>query len=253
MNKISKYSWTIYPEKNLFIKKMDKSTFLHHGTGIPKEFKSYFDIENLKIGEKKEIQIKYFGEVMSAHFEIINLDRARLMWGKELREIICSRFPETYDYFKDGHIEEITFPELKLKKLHKGQIYELSFIDEEKIFLDIQSEIEESNDSLVNLEGNLVSYYGKRYERNHDNRKRAIEIHGLECKICGFNFEKVYGEIGRGYIEIHHINPLYMKKEEHEVNPETDLIPVCSNCHKMLHRDKNKILSIQELKNNFLK
>jgi 5-methylcytosine-specific restriction protein A len=103
MKKISKYSWTIYPSKNILIKKMDKSTFLHHGTGIPKEFKKYFDIEGLEVGEKKDIKIKYFNEIIDAHFEIINLDRARLMWGKELKEIISSRFPMLYNYFKNDN------------------------------------------------------------------------------------------------------------------------------------------------------
>jgi len=86
------------------------------------------------------------------------------------------------------------------------------------------------------------------YERNLKNRTRAIEIHGTICTVCGFDFNKVYGEkLSRSYIEIHHINPLAVF--EGIVNPDTDLIPVCSNCHRMLHRFRDKTLTIDALKN----
>ena len=57
-----------------------------------------------------------------------------------------------------------------------------------------------------------------------------------------------YGQLGKGYIEVHHIKPLSKLDEEIVVNPETDLICVCSNCHRMLHRFKGYIVSVEELK-----
>lgn len=116
----------------------------------------------------------------------------------------------------------------------------------ENIKADIDSELFE--EEQYHKEGATRSYYGKRYERNPKNRAKAIEIHGLNCKGCGFNFEKVYGERGKDFIEIHHVNPLSTIQEEVAINPETDLIPVCSNCHRMIHRKKDKVLSIEELK-----
>jgi len=83
---------------------------------------------------------------------------------------------------------------------------------------------------------------------NLKNRRRAIEIHGAICASCGFDFEKVYGERGRGYIEIHHNKPLSTLDNEQIIDPVTDLIPVCSNCHRMIHRRKDDVLSIEELK-----
>ena len=47
---------------------------------------------------------------------------------------------------------------------------------------------------------------------------------------------KVYGEIAKGFIHVHHLIPLSEIKENYQVNPKTDLIPVCPNCHAMLHR-----------------
>lgn len=41
---------------------------------------------------------------------------------------------------------------------------------------------------------------------------------------------------------------MYSIKEEIIVDPTTDLVPLCSNCHKMVHRKKEQPLTIEELK-----
>ena len=99
-----------------------------------------------------------------------------------------------------------------------------------------------------NTEGRKVCYYTTKYERNSKNRSDAIRIHGTVCMVCGFDFEKKYGEIGRGFIEVHHVRPLSSRNEEVVINPETDLVCVCSNCHRMIHRDHDNILTIDELR-----
>ncbi|HDX9623498.1 TPA: EVE domain-containing protein [Bacillus anthracis] len=115
----------------------------------------------------------------------------------------------------------------------------------EKVKSDIESqEVEEG----ARLEGKKVSYHMYKYERNSENRMKAIEIHGLNCCACGFNFEEVYGERGEGFIEIHHIKPLSTLEEAIVIDPETDLVPLCANCHRMVHRRKDKVLTIEELK-----
>ncbi|MFV0148463.1 HNH endonuclease [Empedobacter falsenii] len=63
------------------------------------------------------------------------------------------------------------------------------------------------------------------------------------------NFEEVYGKLGKGFIHIHHITPLYQIGKEYKVDYKKDLAPVCPNCHAMLHRKiDGKEFSIQELK-----
>jgi predicted HNH restriction endonuclease len=109
-------------------------------------------------------------------------------------------------------------------------------------------EAEESQEESYYKEGGILEYYGTRYERNPTNRAKAIEIHGTTCRACGFNFEEVYGERGKDFIEVHHLNPLFSIGKEININPEIDLIPVCSNCHRMIHRKKNDVLTIEELK-----
>jgi 5-methylcytosine-specific restriction enzyme A len=74
-------------------------------------------------------------------------------------------------------------------------------------------------------------------------------IHCFTCVVCGFNFEDVYGERGKDFIEVHHVKPLSSIGEEVVIDPMGDLIPVCANCHRMIHRRKDNVLSIEELKN----
>jgi hypothetical protein len=85
------------------------------------------------------------------------------------------------------------------------------------------------------------------YERSQKNRRLAIEKHGTTCAVCAFNFDNTYGEdYAKGYIQIHHIKPL--SGYEGEVEPETDLVPLCANCHAMAHRRRDTVTSIEELK-----
>lgn len=85
------------------------------------------------------------------------------------------------------------------------------------------------------------------YERDVHARKACIKKYGLNCAVCGFNFEARYGLLGKGFIHVHHLKPLALTNGEYELDPVTDLRPVCPNCHAMLHRE-NKMLSIEELR-----
>jgi len=86
------------------------------------------------------------------------------------------------------------------------------------------------------------------YERSRKNRAMALRIHGTTCAACGFNFNKVYGAaFARGFIEVHHVRSI-TEKNGGLVNPQTDLIPLCSNCHSMAHRERGRILSLGELR-----
>jgi len=85
-------------------------------------------------------------------------------------------------------------------------------------------------------EGAAVQVTVNRYERDRKARLAALDWHGYQCKVCGLDMTKVYGEIAKGFIHVHHLIPLSEIKENYRVNPKTDLIPVCPNCHAMLHR-----------------
>lgn len=85
------------------------------------------------------------------------------------------------------------------------------------------------------------------YERNATARRQCIEIHGSACAICGFDFARVYGSVGANFIHVHHIMPLADAGGAHQVNPAVDLIPVCPNCHAIIHR-RTPCYSIEEMR-----
>lgn len=85
------------------------------------------------------------------------------------------------------------------------------------------------------------------YERCLKARKACLDKHGYRCKVCNFSFLEIYGEIGKNFIHVHHIKPLAGISEEYKIKPAKDLVPVCPNCHAMLHT-KSPPLSVDELK-----
>lgn len=96
-------------------------------------------------------------------------------------------------------------------------------------------------------EGAMERIEVNRYERDIRNRQLAIDIHGLTCLVCNFNFEKFYGSLGSRYIVIHHVVPVSELGSNYRVDPLTDLVPLCANCHAMIHAS-NPPLSLDELK-----
>ncbi|MEQ1947648.1 MAG: HNH endonuclease [Bryobacteraceae bacterium] len=96
-------------------------------------------------------------------------------------------------------------------------------------------------------EGARITVQVSRIERDSSARKRCIQYFGAICIVCGFDFGRTYGDIGSGFIHVHHLNPLASAKGRRTVNPETDMRPVCPNCHEMLHR-RNPPFTIEELK-----
>lgn len=84
-------------------------------------------------------------------------------------------------------------------------------------------------------EGNVKRVEVNRYERDPAARKACISIHGTKCCICEFDFEAVYGEIGRGFIHVHHLRPLSECGPGYIVDPREDLRPICPNCHAVVH------------------
>ena len=85
-------------------------------------------------------------------------------------------------------------------------------------------------------EGALMEVKTNKYERNLEARRECIQAKGAKCSICGFDFEKAYGSIGKGFIHVHHIVPISSIGKEYKLDVLRDLIPVCPNCHAMLHQ-----------------
>lgn len=105
-------------------------------------------------------------------------------------------------------------------------------------------ELEElSGDALV--EGVRVRRNEIRYERSRKARELCVRKWGARCAACGFDFGQAYGELGEGFIEVHHIRPI--SEGARRTRGDEDLIPLCPNCHRMIHR-RYPCLAVAELK-----
>lgn len=101
------------------------------------------------------------------------------------------------------------------------------------------------------LEGRVLTREHRYRERDASLIKRKkdkhISQHGeVSCEACGFDFLDVYGERGEGFIECHHTKPV-SELRLGERTKLSDLVLLCSNCHRMIHR-KRPWLSIAQLK-----
>ena len=100
-------------------------------------------------------------------------------------------------------------------------------------------------------EGKIVERKHKARERNTELVRQAKQLFkekngNLFCQVCGFDFEKTFGTIGKNFIEAHHTIPVSEMGKGYETKIE-EIAIVCSNCHRMLHR-KRPWLKINELK-----
>ena len=111
--------------------------------------------------------------------------------------------------------------------------------DQERQLLFNEFGIEEVS---VGIEGGRKKVEVNRYERDRALRDKKVKANNgnCSCSICGFNFEKVYGELGKGFIHVHHLIPLHQIGRSHNVDLDK-LILVCPNCHAMLHRKKELV------------
>jgi 5-methylcytosine-specific restriction enzyme A len=107
----------------------------------------------------------------------------------------------------------------------------------------IEPLIEDEEDEFP--EGRVLYRQHRVRERNRKlvakTKEVALKKGKLSCGICGFDFYKTYGELGRGFIECHHTVPVseYAKVKGTKLK---DLALVCSNCHRMLHRRRPWLL-----------
>lgn len=107
---------------------------------------------------------------------------------------------------------------------------------------------EDDTGFMADPEGRAVLRKHITYERSSRNRAECIRVHGAKCKACGFNFDVAYGRShARSYIEVHHIRSV-SEQAGKTINPKRDLVPLCSNCHSMIHREHGRILSVEELR-----
>lgn len=111
----------------------------------------------------------------------------------------------------------------------------------------------DENDYDNLYEGHIKRVPVNKYERSSIARQKCIEYYGCKCYICDMEFERSYGKIGKGFIHVHHIVPLNTIGRDYKVDYIKDLIPVCPNCHAMIHRIiGNSNFSVEEIKDRLI-
>ena len=119
----------------------------------------------------------------------------------------------------------------------------------DQILADLEAEDFGQSDARAETEGGRKCYISRQPERKPGLRAKALRIHGCKCAVCHFDFGRIYGEWGRGYAEVHHLVGFCGEDEgERETDPERDLIVLCANCHRMVHRRKEVVLTVDELR-----
>lgn len=106
---------------------------------------------------------------------------------------------------------------------------------------------DEAGQGATYEEGAMKAVKVNRYERNRGARAACISHYGAICQGCKMDFGSRYGERGKDFMHVHHLLPLMVIKKAYKVDPINDLLPVCPNCHAMIHR-REPMLSIDDLR-----
>jgi len=96
-------------------------------------------------------------------------------------------------------------------------------------------------------EGGVFNEVVRKYERSRYNRALCLKYYGFMCRGCGEKLAEKYGPIGTDVIHVHHIVPISQMGGSYQLNPIKDLIPLCPNCHNIVHR-KSSVLEIEALR-----
>jgi predicted HNH restriction endonuclease len=149
---------------------------------------------------------------------------------------------QNYDILNYLLINDFTYPDL---------VYSLNIIGD-----DSHREIQVFDENLIIQEGLKKFVQKEIYTRSKILRSYALETYSgngkLNCSCCGFSFSDFYGtEIGNNFIEMHHIKPIFQYKGDDITqtvkNAIANIIPLCSNCHRMIHKHGREPLQIQLL------
>jgi predicted HNH restriction endonuclease len=120
-------------------------------------------------------------------------------------------------------------------------------VDTDESIERLPTEIFQFDENQLLKEGKVIQVFANRYERNQKARQECIEHYGDKCYVCDFDFGSFYGDTAKGFIHVHHKTQLSDIGDEYIVDPISDLIPLCANCHSVIHLTR-PAMTIEELK-----
>lgn len=136
--------------------------------------------------------------------------------------------------------------ESRLEKLVDALIFAIS-IPLVLLQEDLHPALLTASNSEEILEGEKSTVLQNKYERSRFNRAMCLRAHGFTCMACGDTLSKKYGVVAQELVHVHHITPVATLGGATIVDPINDLVPLCPNCHNVIHR-KNPPFSMEELK-----
>jgi hypothetical protein len=114
---------------------------------------------------------------------------------------------------------------------------------ESSTYIDIHSH----GDALQHQEGKQIARMMTIKKRNRQARNACLAIHGAKCSVCEMTFPERYSGLGKGFMHVHHLTAMADREHEYLVDARDELIPVCPNCHAMLHWELGRPMTIEQL------
>ena len=135
-------------------------------------------------------------------------------YGADKLRIALKAYMDFIIYYEEGHNN--TLREIE-RDIHQKYC---NFLNEIHTNRTIENEIN------AYWEGELGQVTITTHERKIKARNKCIKSKGTKCFVCGFDFENTYGELGKGFIHIHHVTPISNRDGRYEIEVENDLYPL---------------------------
>ena len=168
----------------------------------------------------------------------------RTSFRETIQVIIQKHCPQEKKYNKNPVFQKTGYGKFRLIGFSKPEAGDQRLKDLEEI---VTAHLDALKLEDEHFEGQQHERHTSYYERDPRLRAKAIAIHGTKCIVCKFDFEQTYGIHGKGFIEVHHVTPVSELGGNTKVDPETDMVTICSNCHRMIHHKRSSVLSIEQL------
>jgi len=198
-----------------------------------------------------------FGERATgdAYFVYRDVDQTLVLWGKSKIQKIegnTLKFKKFKPLSENEKVTGLTYQYLEEVGVPKWRSGTFRYISDETANV-LDSLIAEADETLSDLSEEYCDIEGRQFLKRHVTKERSSKIikafkaqlTEFSCSVCGFSFEKTYGNLGIGFIEAHHTIPIGALTLQTKISV-SDLVPVCSNCHRMLHRE-NPPLTVSSL------
>jgi len=218
------------------------------------EFESVFQIGQVVIsgGNRSQLQIDRIGDDWYSVIPLLSKNKVPARMGfKQLTAVI-----DGFNEIDPKRIQPTMQPVFRFRGLPGEYTTENYLYGFARAYLQATIQVgeelaEELHEPALYSEGSKKTIVVNAYERSHAAKTQCLRQHGRTCVVCKVDMGVIYGEIGRGFVHVHHLNPVAGRGGAYKLDAVKDLRPVCPNCHAMLHRE-NPPLSIEQLQKRMM-